>query len=159
MKTVATILATFTVTTSVLSAPTQADVDRALQLLRAFNKSLHAWNTRPNCLGDKECAFKEAALLDQLVHDGDQYLGQSPVLLASLWDTKAASGISDAEITKQAAVFQACDRIAVTAKRFADALHSFMNSRTKEQIEERRKAVVVERTNFDQAVREFPTER
>jgi len=159
VKAVATILATLAVATSVLSTPPQADVDRALQLLRAFNKSLLAWNTRPNCLGDKECAFKEAALLDQLVRDGDHYLGQSPVLLASLWDTKAASGISDAEIAKQAAVFQACDRVAVTAKRFADALHLFMNSRTKEQMEERRKAVVVERTNFDQVVREFPTER
>ncbi len=154
-KTVATIIATLTVATGVLSAPTQSDADHARQTLTTFKRSLYAWNTRPNCLGDQECARKELALLDQLVRDGNQYLGQSPVILALLWDAKAATGISEAELTKTAAVLQKCNNIAVMAKRFADAIHSFMDSHSKEQMEERRKVVVVERANFDQAVKEL----
>jgi uncharacterized membrane protein YhaH (DUF805 family) len=134
---------------------TEREPETALRSLQAFGASLQEWAKRPNCGQDKECVTKEFALLDRLARDADDYLGQSPVLWADLQRTKAAKALSEEDVAKQTAIFQKFDNAAVMVREFAKALNEFKNSRTMQDMEERRKATVVARVKLDQALKDF----
>jgi uncharacterized membrane protein YhaH (DUF805 family) len=136
-------------------ARTERPADTALRSLQAFGASLEAWAKRPNCGQDKECVANEFALLERVARDADTYLGQSPVLWADLQQTKAAKGLSEEDIAKQTANFQKFDNAAVMVREFAKALNEFKNSRTAQEIEQRRKATVIARVKLDQAIKDF----
>jgi uncharacterized membrane protein YhaH (DUF805 family) len=136
-------------------ARTERPADTALRSLQAFGASLEAWAKRPNCGQDKECVAKEFALLERVARDADTYLGQSPVLWADLQQTKAAKGLSEEDIAKQTANFQKFDNAAVMVREFAKALNEFKDSRTAQEIEQRRKATVIARVKLDQAIKDF----
>jgi hypothetical protein len=116
---------------------------------------LEAWTKRPNCGQEKECVASEFALLNRLACDADNYAAQSPVLWADLQQTKAAKGLSAEDVAKQTAIFQKFDNTAVMVREFAKALNEFKNSRTAQEIEQRRKATVMARVKLDQAIKDF----
>lgn len=148
---------------AVTSAVTKGDlnereVQTALQSLQAFGASMQAWLKRRNCGQDKECAAKEFLILDRLAHDADNYLGQSPVLWGNLQATKSAKALSEDDVAKQTARFQAFDNVALKATQFAKAIHEYKNSRTVQEMDKRRKATVVAKLNLEQAFKDVPHE-